>query len=605
MQSLASRLAFRSIASGAMDDDDWDLEMELLCLPATGGSVRQMQRLAARISAACTGVPPHVVELGKLPCDSHRERDMHRWANRQAWRDLLPKPYTFKMPHTPNMMRETEVDYFALLPHEVFANLSKYPELLNELLLGKPGDLEKFWHETAKTTWFQRHPLEDLKANPNNYIPIGVHGDDAGVYNQQNNVLVLTWGSVVQELLTLDSRILFTAVMLNTAVPGKTTEVLYKVFAWSLNCLASGVFPSEDHNGKAFSTDYHPDRHALRGHPLNQSGLRGVWSELRGDWKWQAECLHLDQHYNKNYVCHLCRAHCKIERLWYTQFNRAAHTRKTLVRWSQFRDWYADRYERPELFKIIGFDVWRCWCDAMHCLDLGVYESVAGSCLVELVEEKVWGTVDEDDAYKLAHEEYKGWCRGRGLAPAPRFERARLQKGQTDFPKFSQQSAKAAATRHIVRWLRAVLDKPGVSAGEHGAKRLAMMDAFVKFEDICDKNSRWLPGRDIEGMAEKMEEALLHMNALHAEAAASGKFLWKLTPKAHMATHLVFDFAASGVNPRRITCYADEDMVGRCKKIILRCHGATAGRNLMLRYAILVCTRWWTCLKRLRGLRAE
>ena len=46
-----------------------------------------------------------------------------------------------------------------------------------------------------------------------------------------------------------------------------------------------------------------------------------------------------------------------------------------------------------------------------------------------------------------------------------------------------------------------------------------------------------------------------------------------------MATHLAYDFAVAGVNPRRITCYADEDMIGRVKRIVQKCHGGNAGRR--------------------------
>ena len=70
-----------------------------------------------------------------------------------------------------------------------------------------------------------------------------------------------------------------------------------------------------------------------------------------------------------------------------------------------------------------------------------------------------------------------------------------------------------------------------------------------------------------------------------------------------MATHMVYDIASSGVNPRRTTCYADEDMVGKVKTIVSKCHGSTAGRRSIDRYANLVGTIWWKRLAELRRLR--
>jgi len=273
-------------------DDDWGLEMELLCLPSSGGSVRQMQTIAARIAKSCSQAPPRVVELGGLSADSHRERDLHRWASKQAWRKLLPEPFVVDLPWTSNQIDEDTAPQSVLLPHEVFANIASFPDLFDVLFKGVPGALQTFWENAS--WWCERHPLyEELRATPELCIPIGMHGDEGGVYGSSNSVLVLTWGSVAHELVTLDSRILFAGVLLNTVVPGKTLEALYKVFVWSLNCMARGEYPATDHNGVPFSAAYTPKRHALRGHRLHQTGLRGVWSELRGDWKWQVESLHL------------------------------------------------------------------------------------------------------------------------------------------------------------------------------------------------------------------------------------------------------------------------------------------------------------------------
>ena len=130
-----------------------------------------------------------------------------------------------------------------------------------------------------------------------------------------------------------------------------------------------------------------------------------------------------------------------------------------------------------------------------------------------------------------------------------------------------------------------------------------MFQNFIHFEDLCETNNRWVPLADRTTMANCMEAALVCLNALHVEAMAANRFFWHIIPKCHMATHMVYDFAATGVNPRRTTCYADEDMVGRIKKIMSKCHGNSAGRMGLRRYAILVGTRWWKRLAQLRGIR--
>ena len=49
---------------------------------------------------------------------------------------------------------------------------------------------------------------------------------------------------------------------------------------------------------------------------------------------------------------------------------------------------------------------------------------------------------------------------------------------------------------------------------------------------------------------------------------------WKVVPKFHALSHIAYD--NGGVNPRQVHCYQDEDMVGKLKRIYLRCHGALA-----------------------------
>ncbi len=56
--------------------------------------------------------------------------------------------------------------------------------------------------------------------------------------------------------------------------------------------------------------------------------------------------------------------------------------------------------------------------------------------------------------------------------------------------------------------------------------------------------------------------------------------LYYLTPKHHALTHIAYDNC--GVNPWTASCYGDEDMVGRMKRIYARGHGRAASRRWLL-----------------------
>ncbi len=258
--------------------------------------------------------------------------------------------YKRKIPDRPEGVRETLAEHSAFLPHELFASLSLIPELFEELLIGPPGTLTSFWQKTAETRWYQQHPLPELHRDPGLCVPIGLYGDDAGVIGTQN-MLVLTWGSVARELLTLDGRLLFSVVTYAHVVPGKTIETLYNILVWSLNSMAEGCWPSVDHLGQHFSATHHPRRFSKAGLPLCLSGHRGVWSELRGDWKWQVEAFDFDQWYAEASSA-ICAGHTRRSLAWFTPSSEEMHT-------------FAGRGCRLLLFEI---GTWIDWC-GRSCLE--------------------------------------------------------------------------------------------------------------------------------------------------------------------------------------------------------------------------------------------
>jgi hypothetical protein len=103
----------------------------------------------------------------------------------------------------------------------------------------------------------------------------------------QNSVFCFTWGSVVSKKPTLDSRIVFTMIRTSDMIPC-TMHTIMDVLRWSITALQNGIFPACDHRGKPFSAEYEPRRHAQAGKQI-AGGYVGLWSEMRGDWKFLKE----------------------------------------------------------------------------------------------------------------------------------------------------------------------------------------------------------------------------------------------------------------------------------------------------------------------------
>ena len=136
----------------------------------------------------------------------------------------------------------------------------------------------------------------------------------------------------------------------------------------------------------------------------------------------------------------------------------------------------------------------------------------------------------------------------------------------------------------------------------HRVVRARALSEFCRFETTLD-TARHFEFFDVQSQdeaADAMEKALLAVNYLSCQARAMGEFAWGVLPKHHFSTHIAYDQAGFGVNPREKTCYRDEDIVGKHKIIVSACHGRTACQRSLQRYRVLFCTRLHSILMKIR-----
>ena len=269
------------------DDDEEPLPLEIELLLGVGqgfSSCRYTCRIAKSIVARTTGCSKEV--QGMASCaGKNAERNIHTWFERQPWSKLLPTPFEFDI----NFLKPGGIGTFigrqtCLLPYEVFDSLYQHaPELFYELFVGKGNNLSHFWRSTQATdpNFFDSHPVL-VGADLNRTVPIGMHGDDAGIFQGAEKALVLSWNSVAVAHSTIDNRILFGSILGKKIIPELTLGQFYKVFVWAINVLAIGIFPDSDHNGRKFGPNYFPQRAAKAGQQI-AGGFICAWSELRGD----------------------------------------------------------------------------------------------------------------------------------------------------------------------------------------------------------------------------------------------------------------------------------------------------------------------------------
>ena len=82
----------------------------------------------------------------------------------------------------------------------------------------------------------------------------------------------------------------------------ETMDFVLELSGWSLKQMMLGKFPLVMHNGGPFADKY---RQSLAGKPI---GVQAILAELKGDWEFFADILHLPRWNNTEGLCFLCRA---------------------------------------------------------------------------------------------------------------------------------------------------------------------------------------------------------------------------------------------------------------------------------------------------------
>ena len=582
-----------------------DLLEEVLEPICRGGSCDRLIRLTKAIVAGTSGAHESIQEIAMMKRSQHFEQQLHTWTSKQHFCQFMPKPFEFAC-WKATKWGPKELSHHAILPHDLFSAIYHESfELFEKLFTGGDDNMLEWWRQAEEVggDWFQLHPVIQSQPDAAKRVPFGFHGDDAGAQGEEC-ILCVTWGSVAVDLPTLDSRLVFSLLKLSEKVllpDDPTMQMLYKVLAWSFKSLSTGKHPYEDHMGIPFSENHHPERWDKRGTSL-ADGYCGAFAEARGDWKWLKETFYLQQNYQTNHVCHLCRAHTTIARLRYTDFSRNAHHRNTMVDSRLWWGMYTSAYLVCPLLHVPGFNVYRIVYDIMHTMDLGILQHGAASTMWELTEPIGEGGIfvggTRQERFDAAYLHYDAWVTRNHLpGKAKKFKATQWRKNGQHFPVIHQQVMKAAVLRSFVYYLAEASCLPSAIATDRGCTRAVMWREFAAGDVVMRGAGKFLDRDQRAALINHFENALLAYNALAVESASNNEKLYLIIPKHHALVHIAIDF---GLNPRRTQCYLDEDMVGRCKRLYNSCNAASASLRVLQRYFIMVGLRWANEIRRLR-----
>lgn len=164
-----------------------------------------------------------------------------------------------------------------LFPHRFFQRYHDHaPTKFRDHLAGRPEDRRSFWESLRHTTFVRDHERLDPD-DFHNTAPLGMHAD-AGAYNNQDSVYVISWNGLLATGSTVTKRFVFSLIR-KSEMTSATLDQLLTAFAWSINILSSGKTPEADWMGRPLS-----------GGGQELGHLKAVLCQIRGDWQFYQEC---------------------------------------------------------------------------------------------------------------------------------------------------------------------------------------------------------------------------------------------------------------------------------------------------------------------------
>ena len=464
--------------------------------------------------------------------------------------------YKFRVPvEDPDDIGITDVQQSMMLPHELFSVMHTYYNTDFHTAMAT-DNLESFWDHIPTSRW--HFDVENKKY----CVPVRVFGDDVPVATT-NSCNIVLWSSAAAFKQPASLSKLPVCCTPMKHAEQATPQAVYRVLAWSLECLRDGRWPCRDHLDKEWTDT---TRKEMAGKRL-AGPFSAIFFETGGDLKWIKETFALPWNYAKRDICWKCpasqRGHFSLKKCCASAPWLVHEMRRTQ------EEYAAAVSPLPPLARLLGFDITvSLLMDWMHNNNLGVEQIAAAEAILFLVRRGFFGESGGDAKVRmrvLLKRAWRRFCRygkDHKLSHSqPMFKAATLTISKSDDKPCLK--SKAHNCMMVMRWLNALLASLELkdSVGKHVTR---VCWALAEADSICSDAPQWLGPKDVQHM--KLAEAVLFQ---------SWKALgWHCIPKHHMLQHQMQDATNPALgcrNPGGFWCHSEEHMMGVGKR--------SAGKN--------------------------
>jgi hypothetical protein len=215
---------------------------------------------------------------------------------------------------------------------------------------------------------------------------------------------------------------------------------------------------------------------------------------------------------------------------------------------------------------------------------------MAGSAIVVLAGLGAFGGGSLDEQLHTALQHFEGWCLSEGF-DGPSLDY--LTQASLGLPGFPELPGKAADCRKSFGWLALVTAAYSLGQGRMAEVMATCCYCMALFWNILDKSPMFLTDEEAGRAREAGEGYLRAYVWLAGDALERRHCRWKVRPKMHSFHHTVLALRHSRLNPRFMTCWGDEDYVGKLAKISRKAHVRTLALATLRRY-LAACAEQWS-----------
>ena len=467
-----------------------------------------------------------------------------------------------------------------LMPHRFFSCLyEQRHETFLRHLRGPMGSAREYWENLASSPFVLNHPLlSDL----DNAFPIGLHGD-AGPFTKHESLLAISWNGLLGRDMGRTKRIVFTFVRKRDYTP-ETLNRIWKIFAWSVNCMAVGKHPLVDWDNNAIPNAIDS--------PL-AGPYTAVLTQIRGDWQFYVEIFSFPPWNGAVRMCWMCRASGANPHLAFTDCSTDARWRSTRFSDESYRaHMLALGLSIPALLLfVVGLRLECISIDSLHAFDLGFGAHVVGNTFWESITRRCWGKANLEDNTAELEKDMKDWAKRNKISARVQGQLHKERIRSTSDSGYPKLKAKGAQTRQLMPYAKELAVRFQRVAPDPNATHDLLVVGVCTL--CCELFNLYMTSGRFFTDAVKRKIVIIGnqlpfmYQRLYTEAYNAGVKAWKMTPKLHLIQELLLYQCLEWGNPLYYWCYGDEDLVGSMVEIAQSCHMSTVVVTSLVKWLIL------------------